>query len=450
MIRPDDLLSIGVNNLIKRKLRTFLTLLGVTIGTAAIIVLVSLSNGMEESFKKNIVEMGGLSTITIEQPYDGGGVRKSTKVKLDPKTVRELESMEHVEAVLPIKSLSANVVLGKKVFSSGVNGTDLSKLKAFGVDLYSGQPLTNSADGVFFGFSADQDFYDQRQGYMGGPMPDASANPNEYKPLVELQNKKIVITADYDYPYRQRMSTEDSKVPKKYKTKGVGILTKTDNWMVDHGAFASVAFVKKIIKDNAKYMGDKDTMRRLEFYDRAYMKVDSMENVAGTQAKLKEMGFEPRSPMDIINATQKTNMIMKAILGGIGGVSLLVAAIGIANTMVMSIYERTREIGVMKVIGAELEDIRNIFLVESGLIGLTGGILGVLLSVAISSLLNQFAGQALGGQMGVGGGSALSIIDFRLVLFGIAFATMIGILSGYAPAKRAMKLSVLNALRNNA
>jgi len=451
MIRPADLLSIGVNNLIKRKLRTFLTLSGVTIGTAAIIVLVSLSNGMEESFKKNIVEMGGLTTITIEQPYSGGGVQRSTKVKLDAKTVKGFETTKHVLAVLPVKTLTSNVVAGKKIFSAGVNGTDLMQLKNFSVELMSGKSLTNSADGLYFGYSADQDFYDQRA--MGNMVQMQPPDPNSkvYKPLIELLNKKVVITADYDYPYRQKMGDDTTKIPKKHKTQGIGIFKKTDNWVVDHGTFASLAFVKKIIKDDAKYMADKDAQRRMDLYDRAYIKIDSMENVESVQKGLKDMGFEPRSPMDVINATKKTSTAMRSILGGIGGVSLLVAAIGITNTMVMSIYERTREIGVMKVIGAELEDVRNIFLIESGLIGLLGGVIGVALSFAISMLINQFAGQALGDQMGVGGsGSQLSIIDIRLVLFGIGFATMIGLLSGYAPAKRAMNLSVLNALRNNA
>ena len=137
---------------------------------------------------------------------------------------------------------------------------------------------------------------------------------------------------------------------------------------------------------------------------------------------------------------------MQAILGGIGAVSLLVAAIGIANTMVMSIYERTKEIGIIKVLGADIADIRRLFLLEAGLLGLGGGIIGLLVSYGSSWLLNQIAGSFM---MNMGGGSKISIIDPQLALGALIFATLIGLVSGYAPALRAMRLSALEAIRND-
>lgn len=144
--------------------------------------------------------------------------------------------------------------------------------------------------------------------------------------------------------------------------------------------------------------------------------------------------------------------MIQAVLGGIGAMSLLVAALGITNTMVMSIYERTREIGVMKVLGCLLTDIRKLFLWEAGIIGFTGGVVGLLLSILASFLLNRFGGD-LGGLLG--GGYApdgtrlpISVIPVWLAVSSVGFATLVGLLSGFYPANRAMKLSALEAIRN--
>src|SRR5690606_21611287 len=144
---------------------------------------------------------------------------------------------------------------------------------------------------------------------------------------------------------------------------------------------------------------------------------------------------------------KQTAGIIQAVLGGIGAISLLVAAIGITNTMVMSIYERTKEIGVMKVIGASLRDIKRLFLFESALIGLLGGILGVIFSYLLSFIINHFGASFMGNFLGTGGESDISIIPIWLILAAMAFSALIGIISGYYPARRAMNLSALEAIR---
>ena len=140
--------------------------------------------------------------------------------------------------------------------------------------------------------------------------------------------------------------------------------------------------------------------------------------------------------------------MIQAVLGGIGAITLLVAAIGIINTMIMSIYERTREIGIMKVIGATFGDIRLLFLTEAGLIGLFGGILGLALSFGLSHLLNLFGADYMGSMTGLAT-AKLSVIPPWLVLFALIFSIMIGVLAGLYPANRAVKLSPIEAMRNN-
>ena len=141
---------------------------------------------------------------------------------------------------------------------------------------------------------------------------------------------------------------------------------------------------------------------------------------------------------------QKELAMIEAVLGGIGAVSLFVAAIGIANTMMMSIYERTKEIGVIKVLGCSLKNIKQMFLMEAASIGLIGGVVGNILSFLVSALINFLAG----GGAALGFEGDISYIPLWLVLVSMGFAMLVGIMAGYFPAKRAMQLSPLAAIRS--
>ena len=141
--------------------------------------------------------------------------------------------------------------------------------------------------------------------------------------------------------------------------------------------------------------------------------------------------------------------VFQLALGGIGAITLLVAAIGIINTMTMSIYERTKEIAIMKVIGATFTDIRLLFLTEAGMIGLFGGLMGLIFSYTLSFVINQLSGDFMGNYMGTGEALHLSVIPWWLALFAIGFSIMIGLLAGVYPANRAVKLSPIEAMRSN-
>ena len=155
------------------------------------------------------------------------------------------------------------------------------------------------------------------------------------------------------------------------------------------------------------------------------------------------MGFSASSNKELLDEINKTIRIVELVLGGIGMIAFLVAAIGIANTMMMSTYERTKEIGIMKVLGCDMRDIQKLFLSEAGFIGLLGGMLGLGLSCLISIGVNYAAKSLM--EMG---NVQISQITWWLALIAIAFSTLMGMLAGYFPARRAMKLSALAAIRN--
>ena len=174
-------------------------------------------------------------------------------------------------------------------------------------------------------------------------------------------------------------------------------------------------------------------------YQRVMVKVDEMEHVQQVQQKIKDMGFRATSLTDELEAMKETTRMLRLVLGAIGAISMVVAAISITNTMVMAIYERTKEIGIMKVIGASLKDIKGLFLTEAAFIGFSGGIIGIIVSYGASFLVN-FVAQRQGSTM-------QSAIPIWLALGGVAFSTAVGVIAGYLPAKRAMKLSALMAIK---
>lgn len=171
------------------------------------------------------------------------------------------------------------------------------------------------------------------------------------------------------------------------------------------------------------------------------------ESAEALYSSLIEQQYQAYSEIEWIRESQQQAFLIQAVLGGIGFVSLLVAAIGIANTMMMSVYERTKEIGVMKVLGAALSDIRKLFLMESAAIGFFGGLMGLALSLAISAIINGVASAGGGEYDGGSSGYTISVIPLWLMLGAVLFSTAIGTLAGLLPAHRAMRLSALEAIR---
>ena len=187
-------------------------------------------------------------------------------------------------------------------------------------------------------------------------------------------------------------------------------------------------------------------------YDEVRVKCVDAASVAAVQQSITDMGFQCSSMEDTRKMFDEQLTMIQTMLGGLAAISLFVAAIGIANTMVMSIYERTKEIGVMKVLGAELGAIRAMFLTESAMIGLIGGVVGVGLSFLISYLLNNVPIVAnLLASLGLsfGNGGAVSIIPWWLVLLAMVFSMMVGVVFGFIPANRAVKISALEAIRHD-
>ncbi|MDQ3821479.1 MAG: FtsX-like permease family protein, partial [Acidobacteriota bacterium] len=183
-------------------------------------------------------------------------------------------------------------------------------------------------------------------------------------------------------------------------------------------------------------------------YPSAVVRVNDPVVLADVRNKINGMGFSSFSIVDQLEQLRTVFLIINSALGLLGGISLLVASFGIANTMIMSILERTREIGIMKAIGAEDREIKLIFFVEAGVIGLTGGVVGALLAWGIDAIANRMAYRFILQPQGA------SYVDFfalppYLWLGAILFAALVSILAALYPAARAARVDPVKALRHD-
>jgi ABC-type antimicrobial peptide transport system permease subunit len=298
--------------------------------------------------------------------------------------------------------------------------------------------------------------------------PDESASTDIYtllmdgKPLplpkVNWLSENYTMTMSWqDTEGDDSAAVNDEPVTKTQDTKArmIGVLPADINDpYYSYGAVVSLPWLKKFYRDNRalfKEMG----LDSLDKYDTVSVLAKDVDSVEGVVKDLLDMGVQCYSTMDSLNAIRKQIQTMQAFLGFIGAISLMVAALSIANTMMMSIYERTREIGVMKVLGCKLGNIRMMFLSEAAYIGIFGGALGLGASYLLSYALNnvEWLKQLASSVMQSGGifsdeTATVSIIPSALALGTWLFVVLVSIGSGFYPAQRATRLSSLAAIRS--
>lgn len=440
-----DLLAMSLKNLSRRKLRTALTVLGVVIGTASIVVMVSLGIGLSELNRELISSYGSLTEITVNNPYNGDSTKDPFYLTDD--VVKQMEKLPYVTGVYPMLQVDVLMQQGKYTSNVTLNGVPYEYLKK--IPLGQGT-LSNSSDHelkLIYGNAIIQWF------------TDAKGNNTYWEtgelPNVDFMGKPMFVIFDTDTYYQSQNGGEDApKPPKKYLLKADGVV---EGGVDDYNSYAYNVYtrldlletqLKRIFKKKA-IPGQPTTKKgkpyRYFIYNSCSVNVDDIEHVGEVQKKLTDMGFQASSNADWMKQSEQQSNMIQAVLGGIGAVSLFVAAIGIANTMMMSIYERTKEIGIIKVLGCDMKVIRNMFLLESGFIGFMGGVVGLVFSAGISFAINHFLqiGQTMTGMSG-----NISRIPLWLAAASVGFAVLMGMAAGFFPALRAMKLSPLAAIRN--
>ena len=456
-----DLLRMSVSNLWRRKLRTFLTVLGVIIGTASIVVMISLGLGLTKSTMEQIEQSGGLTTITVREgggmSYSSGGVAVAVESsstsendgKITDSTAASIMEIPHVVIASPVLTMYPILKCGAYEGNISIRALTTEALQAMDIPLAEGAGLPTDEENLQFlyGNQIITNFYNSRtnESYWDtGVLPD-----------IDLAKDPIFFIMDSDAYWNAKHGGTDEKgnpvaQPKKYMYESTGLVAGTvDEYNeFSYEAYCNIEALKNQLKKIFKNRAIPNQPARSNgkpykewYYEELFVKVDKMENVEEVQQQIIDMGYYAYSNAEWVKQMEDQYAMVQGVLGGIGAVSLFVAAIGIANTMMMSIYERTKEIGIMKVLGCSLGRIRDLFLMEAGFIGLSGGAIGLLLSYGISAIINAVAG-------GSTGYSTLSYIPLWLSAVSLVFAVIIGMLAGLMPALRAMRLSALSALRN--
>jgi ABC-type antimicrobial peptide transport system permease subunit len=184
-----------------------------------------------------------------------------------------------------------------------------------------------------------------------------------------------------------------------------------------------------------------------EGYDGLTVQTTDLGAITAVSVQIEELGLQTQSLEAILAVANQVLALMQALLGSVGGLALLVAALGVANTMMMAIYERTREIGVLKALGASAGEIRAMFTVEAAMLGLLGGFFGLIFGTLLGRLVDWIGHRFLIAE-GVTGIGQLSVVPWWLALGALAFAAFIGVVAGLYPAARAAKLDPVAALRH--
>ncbi len=468
-MKISDLIRLSTDNLRRRKGRTALTVIGVVVGTCAIVVMISLGIAMNKQTDAMLESFGDLTQIQVYNYNDSPDA-----VKMDDAMLAQIREMEHVVAATPYYqdwNFQVQYASGKKdrYIAEGYDtyGIDIPSMEAMGFNLKSGNwidPAVNYGKdtipvlvGANFGYSFEDTKrkFDspKRRRYEG----QVDAAGNEVGPFFDVEKEKIDLLFQ---------NMEDGKVVKRYHLKVVGVLETdyTKGYFTDRGMVMSLPDMQKLVEQYQKINKQTGNNNNQNAgYREVYIKADHIDNVTKVEEDLRNLGFEEVQSMqhereEMQGSVAKSQMI----LGGLAAISLLVAALNIMNTMTMAIYERTREIGIMKVLGCDLWQIHAMFLLESGFIGFIGGAVGVVVSLGISFVLNHIVdimaffgqqvdmswlSQIMGSWGGVGG--EISVVPLWLILAALAFATLVGLLSGIAPAGRAVKISALEAIRHD-
>ena len=389
---------------------------------------------MQRSVIDSFGNIGDLTVLTVSNPGDffvggpGGPSAAQNDVVLNDKAIADFMQIPGVLATSPQLRLQATTEfkLNRAIAYSNISGLDTSQMRLLDIEMESGTSSLGQWQAIV-GVNLANSFYNRQNGQ---PLEDVNLQGQT------LQLELTKFQGEFSEPIKRTV-----------QVRVVGVMAESGGER-DYTVYMPIRHVKEL---NQWASGERKNYSR-DGYENALVKVESPEAATAVTDIISAQGFFVFSFQDVLQSINITFLIIQAIVGGIGALALLVAAFGIANTMIMSIYERTREIGLMKAVGATNRDIMFIFLGEAGTIGLIGGIGGVITGVLLGQLGGFIGRQYLLQQIAQSGGtgeelSALVFTPAWLPIFAILFATFIGVISGIYPALRAVRLDPIAALR---
>jgi putative ABC transport system permease protein len=410
-----DIFGLAIKALLDRKTRSVLTIVGIMVGTAIIVALIASSNGTSASISSTMGKMGASTLVVNSAGNFMSSGSAGTQYQLSQDDVRILSSISGVADVIPYYNQRGTVTVGGTTISAEICGMDLSKLS----DLYKGIVLSTGV------YPSDADA-------TAAAIGSSIAVPTGSTVNIGLSDM-ISVTLSGGGGSSSSSSTGTTLM---FLVKGI------------LSPYGQVLFSDI---DNTIFIGlqSAQMLLRSSYYSGFYVIASSVDYVSAVQAAIENQYGDNVRVMNagsMVSNIQSVSSQMTVFLGAIGSVSLFVAAVGITNTMFVSVMERTREIGIMKALGYQSGQILSIFLSEAIITGALGGVLG--------TIVGYFLAYLMGGMMPMGGGPMSSgtattepIFTTDLILFSLLFPIVVSVLAGLYPARRASKMNPVVALK---
>lgn len=480
-----DILHLALRNLRQAKLRAVLTTMGVIVGVAVIVTMVSFGLGLQsnmlERFKaldffNEVVVFGrGLGNLAgLDRPSRARDEnerrdarqrahRNPTRI-LDDAGVKEMAAIPGVAYVEPNVSFPAYVRSNGKLLTQYVGGANIPNAATRFQHFAAGKMIAGpNADEAVVTERFIRDFGYEKPADAIGKAFELLAPPEEEGAEEEEEAEPNFFGIPLDDP-----GFDESGAGLQTRTfQIVGVLSEIKEgagqggmrgMMQNAGIYVPLQMAHAWATEHRSPMsrvalalarqGGNLAAGQTEGYDSAVVRVTDPVELTKVREKITELGFGSFSIIDELDQIRTVFLIIDSVLGLLGGISLLVASFGIANTMIMSILERTREIGIMKAIGAEDREIKLIFFVEAAVIGVVGGVVGVLVAWGIDALANRLAYRFI---LKPQGASFIDFFDLPVYLWlgAILFALLISILAALYPASRAARIDPVRALRHD-
>lgn len=425
-------------NIKKNRVRTFMTILATAMGCAFLIVLASVGYGLHQSFVKDTLEDQIVTQIEIY-----GKEKDDTYRSLTISDIEELEKIDRVKAVTrknELRQIPIFTVDNYKGETLAVS-VDYPSEIASGLELEKGR-LPENDNEVVVGYhfkeylfpETDEDIYDQETGKV----------KEEYLYKDDIIGKKVEMTVSKDL---------EGKVTENIPLTIVGVMEKpTKDWEVDQSVYISGEVYKQVESFTGTPSGElgiESDQVHTDTFDSVNVYADNLEAVESIVDVLEEDNYATYSVVSEMEQINVVFTIAKAGLILVGTIALIIASIGIYNTMTMAVTERAPDIGIMKAIGANPKTIKQIFLLESSYIGLMGAFIGTVVAYATSALVNVGLPLIIETvfEDELPEGLQFSAIPWSLVVISVVICLIVTILSGMRPAKRATQIDVLKAMR---
>ncbi|MEY9972885.1 acetoin utilization transport system permease protein [Lysinibacillus sp. RC46] len=432
-----DQLDFVKQHIKKNKLRVFMTVLAATMGCAFLIVLASVGFGLQDSIRNEILSNEKVTKIQVF------GNDQFTEDQ-----IHEIKGIEHVETVLETITVNASA---HSFFEDRDTQSDLFVANMHDFEQVNGKleegKYPTKPNEIVVGYHFAQTLVNDAERKIIEEKSKKAEAEDTYYNGSEEGYKDSLIGKEIELSLMPR--TDGAEETKKMKYTIVGVMKKPSyDWMINNSIYMDTE-QKPMIATNLAAPGNvkEDEM----FYSEFNIFADSMENVKPILDKLKDKGYSVYSVTEQLDQMNVFFLVLKIGLIFVGTIAVLIASIGIFNTMTMAVTERTREIGVLKAIGASPKLIQRLFLMESTFIGIIGTLIAVAISYVISFVANAALPLILKAATGEDAFSrndiTFSLIPWQLVLIASAISIGVAMISGYRPARKATKIDVIQALR---